>query len=175
MYLTIHVIVFVSLLNRMFAFMLHSEYTTGCITSKQDRHFIGLFWTVILFTSLNVNMFFSFVCLSVRLQVLRFRYFGRRFFFRTFDVSRESRVVPPTLWFSRKRIEIIFRGRCWPWKLKSAKNNPHVFETKPRKFGNPKISHYTVSGCISACLSPTILLSCVVIYFLFNIYFYKIN
>ena len=65
---------FCFLLNRMFAFMLHSEYTTGCfmpksvvwhnITSKQDRHFIGLFWTVILFNSLNVNMFFLFVCLS---------------------------------------------------------------------------------------------------------------
>ena len=29
-------------------------------------------------------------------------------------------------------------------KLKSAKNNHRVFETKPRKFGDAKISHYTV-------------------------------
>ena len=90
-----------------------------------------------------------FVCLSVRLQVsfipLRFRYFGRRFSFRTVDLSKESRVVPPpTLQFSRKRIEIIFRGHCRPRKLKSAKNNPHIFQTKPRKFGDAKISHYTV-------------------------------
>ena len=88
-------------------------------------------------------------CLSVRLQVsfirLRFRYFGRIFSFRTVNSSKESRVVPPTLWFSRKRIDIIFRGRCRPRKLKAAKNNPHVFETKPRKFGDVKISHYTVT------------------------------
>ena len=87
-------------------------------------------------------------CLSVRLQVsfirLHFRYFGRIFSFRTVNSSKESRVVPPTLWFLRKRIDIIFRGRCRPRKLKSAKNNPHVFETKPRKFGDAKISHYTV-------------------------------
>ena len=89
-----------------------------------------------------------FVCLSVRLQLsffpLRFRYFGRSFYFRIVDLPRESRVVPLTLRFSRKRIEIIFRGRCRPRKLKSAKNNPHVFETKPRQFGDAKISHYTV-------------------------------
>ena len=34
------------------------------VTSKQDRHFIVLFWTVILFNLQNVNMFFLFVCLS---------------------------------------------------------------------------------------------------------------
>ena len=65
-------------------------------------------------------------------------------FIRTVDLSRENRVTPPTLRFSQKRIEIIFRGRCRPRKLKSAKNNPHIFETKPRKFGDTKISHYTV-------------------------------
>ena len=95
-------------------------------------------------------MFFLFV-FSVRMQVsfipLRFRYFGRRFFFHTVDLSRESRVVPPyDLQYSRKRIKIIFRGHWEPQKLKSAKNNPHVFETKPRKFGDAKISHYTVFG-----------------------------
>ena len=66
----IHVIVLVSLLNRMFAFM----FTTSCfmarsvvwhnVTSKQDRHFIVLFWTVISFNRLNVNVLVLFVCLS---------------------------------------------------------------------------------------------------------------
>ena len=78
--------------------------------------------------------------MSVRFQVsftpMRFRYIV--------DLLRESRVMPPLPWFLRKRIEIIFHGRCRPRKLKSAKNNRHVFETKPRKFGDVKISHYTV-------------------------------
>ena len=66
----IHVIDLVSLLNRMFAFM----FTTSCfmaksvlwhnVTSKLDRHFIVLFWTVNLFNRLNVKMLFLFVCLS---------------------------------------------------------------------------------------------------------------
>ena len=81
---------------------------------------------------------------------LRFRYFGRVFSFRTVDLLRESRVVPPTLRFSRRRVEINFRGRCRPRKLKSAKNNRHVFETKPRKFGDAKISNYTVFYIINA-------------------------
>ena len=107
------------------------------VTSKQDRHFIVLFLRVILFNRLNFDCkSVFFVCLSV-LQVsfipLRFRYFGRRFSFRTVDLSRECRVVPPTLRFSRKRIEIIFRGRCGPRKLNSAKNNPHVFLDKTAK------------------------------------------
>ena len=76
-----------------------------------------------------------FVCLSVRLQVsfipLRFRYFVQRFF-RTVDLSRENRVMPPTLRFSRKRIEIIFRGRCRPRKLKSAKKIP-IFSRQNRE------------------------------------------
>ena len=65
----IHVTVLVSLLIRTFAFM----FTRSCfmaksivwhnITSKQDRHFIVLFWTVISFNRLNVNMLFLFVCL----------------------------------------------------------------------------------------------------------------
>ena len=81
-------------------------------------------------------MFFLFVFLSDCKYLLfrSFRYFGRRFSFRTVDLSRESRVVPPyDLRFSRKRIEIIFGG-CWgPRKLKSAKNNPHVFLDKTAK------------------------------------------
>ena len=34
------------------------------VLGKQDRHFIVLFWTVILFNRLNVEMFFLFACLS---------------------------------------------------------------------------------------------------------------
>ena len=137
---------FSSLLNRKFAFMLHSEYTMSCfmsrkprydttfrvqVTSKQDRHFSFLFLRVILFNRLNFDCkYVFFVCLSV-LQVsfipLRFRYFGRRFSFCTVDLSRECWAVPPTLRFSRKRIEIIFHGRCGPRKLNSAKKFTHVF------------------------------------------------
>ena len=99
-------------------------------------------------------MLFLFVFfVSARLQVsfipLRFRCFGQRFSFRTADLSRESQVMPPLYDFRGKRIEIIFRGRCRPRKLKSEKNNRHVFETKPRKFGDANISHYTVSINIS--------------------------
>ena len=98
-----------------FAFMLHTEYTTGCFmakgvvwhnfTSKQDKQFIVLFWTAILFNRLNVNMFF-FVCLSVRLQVsfipLHFRYFGRRFSLRTVDLSTESHCATHSTIFAEK-------------------------------------------------------------------------
>ena len=80
---------------------------------------------------------------------LRFGHLGRRFSFRTVDLSRESRVLPPIQQFLRTRIKIIFRGSCQPRKLKSAKNKLHVFETKPRKFGDAKISHYTVAKVVS--------------------------
>ena len=59
--------------------------------------------------------------LQVSFIRLRFRYFDQIFSFRTVNSSKESRVVPPTLWFSPKRINIIFRGCCQPRKLKSAK------------------------------------------------------
>ena len=141
------------LLNRMFAFNLHTEYTRSCFmaksvvwlnfTSKQDKHFIVLFWTAILFNRLNVNMFFLFVCLS-DCKYLWFPCISDTFagdFLYAQLIYRRKVIVPPILWFSRKRLEFFFRGRCWPRKLKSAKNNPHVFETKPRKFGDAKISH----------------------------------
>ena len=105
------------------------------VISKQDRHFIVLFWTVIYFNRLNVNVIF--VCLSVRLQVSFIccisDTLGRRFSFCTVVLYGESRVVPSTLRFLRKTIEIIFRGRYLPRKLKSAKNNPHVFLDKTAK------------------------------------------
>ena len=139
--------------------MLHWEYTTSCFmpkhviwpncsSNKQARQTFHCLVLNSRFLQLSECKYVVFVCLSVRLQVsfipLSFRYFGRIYSFCTVNRLKESRVVPPTLWFSRKRIEIIFRGRQSPWKLKSAKNNPHVFDTKPRKFGDAKISHYTV-------------------------------
>ena len=127
------------LLNRMFAFMLHSEYTTSCFMAKSviwhDFHgschkqagqtFHCFVLTVIFFNRLNENMFFLFV--SSIFYFLRFWHFGWRFPLRTVDLSRESRVLPPTRQFLRTRIKIIFRGRCQPRKLKSAKNKLHVF------------------------------------------------
>ena len=156
LYLTyVHLIVSVSLLNRMFAFMLHSEYTTSCFMAKgviwhnfqsqASRTDVSLFCSDSHFCNrLNENMLFCFLFVSSINYSLRFRHFGRRFSFRTVYLSRESRVLPPTQQFFRTRIKIIFRGRCQPRKLKSAKIKLHVVETKPRKFGNAKISHYTV-------------------------------
>ena len=133
--------------------MLHSECTTSCFmaksvvwhnfqssSNKQARQTFHWFVQNSHFIKPSECKYVLFAGLSVRLQVyfipLHFRYFGWRFSFRTVDLSREIRAVLPTLWFSRKRIKIIF--------LRSAKINPHIFETKPRKFGNAKISHYTV-------------------------------
>ena len=141
--------------------MLHSEYTMSCymvksivrhtVTSKQDRHFIVLFWTVVLFKHLNANMFFLFVCLS-DCKYLLFRCLPDTFLSAQLIYQGKVELCHPLYDFSRKRIEIFFRGRCRPRKLKSAKNNPHVFETKPRKFGDAKISHYMVSDRGLYCL-----------------------
>ena len=107
-------IVLVFLLNRMFAFMLHSEYTTSCFmassvightfqssSNKQARQTFHCFVLNSHFIQMSECKYLLFVCLSVRLQVsvipLRFRYFGQRFSFGAVDLSRESRVVPPTL------------------------------------------------------------------------------
>ena len=65
---------------------------------------------------LNENIFFLFV--SSIFYSLRFRHFGRSFSFRTVDLSRRSLVLPPTQQFLRTRINITFRGRCQPRKLK---------------------------------------------------------
>ena len=117
------------------------------VTSKQDRHFVVLFWTVILFNRLNVNMFLLFVCLS-DCKYLLFPCVSHTlagdFLSAQFIYRGKVKLCHHIFRFSWKRIEIIFRGRCRPQKLKSAKNNPHVFETKPRKSGDAKISLYTV-------------------------------
>ena len=136
----VHAIVLVSVLNRMFAliyvtFRIHHELFYGkkgrmTQRNKQARQTFHCFVLNSHFIQPSECKYVLLVCLSVRLQVsfipLRFS-FGQRFAFRTVDLSRESRFVPPYLRFSRKRFEIFFRGRCRPRKLKSAKNNPHLF------------------------------------------------
>ena len=130
--------------------MLHWEYTMCCFmaknviwsncqssSNKQARQTFHCFVLNSHFLQLSECKYVVFVCLSIRLQEsfipLRFRYFGRIFSFRTVNRLKESRVVPPTLWFSQKRIKIIFRGPQRPRKLKSKKNNPYVFEKKNAK------------------------------------------
>ena len=135
--LLLHVIVLVSLLNRMFAFM----FTTSCfiaksvvwhnVTSKQDRHYIVLFWTVISFNRLNVNMLFLFVCLlDCKYPLFRCVSDTLAGDFLSAQLIYRGKVElchHPLYDFRGKRIEIIVRGHCRPRKLKSAKNNPHIF------------------------------------------------
>ena len=81
------------------------------------------------FCQVEAHMFFLFVCLSDCKYLLfpcipdvfagDFRYSQL--------IYRRKVAMPPTLRFSQKRLEIIFRGRCRPRKLKSVKNNTHVF------------------------------------------------
>ena len=103
------------------------------------------------FHRLNENIFFLFV--SSTFYSLRFRHFGRRFSFRTVDLSRESLVLPPTQQFLRTRIKITFRGRCQLRKLKSAKNKLHVFLDKTAKIwrrGNfPLYGSMRLTSCTS--------------------------
>ena len=90
-------IVLVSLLNRMFAFMLHSEYTTSCFMAKRvvrhnfqsssNKQARQTFYCFVLrghFIQPSECKYILFVCLPIRLQVffipLHFIYFGRRFF-----------------------------------------------------------------------------------------------
>ena len=117
--------------------MLHLEYTTSCFMAKrnkQARQDISLFCSEqSLYLRLNVNMFFLFVCLSDPSD----------FLFHCVP-NTLTRDFLSALLIYRGKIKIIFRWHCRPRKLKSAKNNRHIFKTKPRKFGNAKISHYTV-------------------------------
>ena len=107
---------------------------------EQDIHFIVLFWTVILFSHLNVTMFFLFVCLS-DCKYLSFccvsDTLAGDFLLAQLIFWGKIELCHPTIYD--------FWGRWGLRKLKSAKNNPHVFETKPQKFGDAKISHYMVS------------------------------
>ena len=125
--------------------MLHSQCIMSCFYGKKchmtqlsgfksqaSRTDVSLFRSdSLFFNRLNENIFFLFV--SSIFYSLRFRHFGRRFSFRTVDLSRESLVLPPTQQFLRTRIKITFRGRCQPQKLKSAKNKLHVFLDKIAK------------------------------------------
>ena len=140
--------------------MLHSEYTTSFMASsivglnfqsssnKQARQIFQCFILNSHFIQPFECKYLLFVCLSVRLQLssipLRFSYFGQRFSFRTVDLSRESRVVPPSLWFSRKRIKIIFLRMLPIAKINWQKIIPFFFRQYREKFGNAKLSHYTV-------------------------------
>ena len=124
--------------------MLHSEYTTSCfMANKQARQTFHCFVLNSHFIQLSECKYIRFVCLSVRLypcvsDTLAGDFLSAQLIYR---VKVE---LCHTLYDFHGITEIIFRGRCRPRKLKSAKNNPHVFQTKPRKFGDAKISHYTV-------------------------------
>ena len=141
--------------------MLHSEYTTSCFMAKsvvwhnfqsprirQTFHCFALNSYFIQPSVCYYVPFFFYVRLQVSFIPLRFRYFGRRFSFAQSNYQGKVKLCHSSTIFA-KRIEIIFCERCWPWKLKSAKNNPYVFETKPRKFGDTKIFHYAVSFWMS--------------------------
>ena len=77
---------------------------------------------------------------SVAFQIL----WPEIFFPHSWSIEGKSSYVTPSIIFEEKNRKY-FCGRCRPRKLKSGKNNRHVFETKPRKFGDAKISHYTVT------------------------------
>ena len=113
------------------------SYDTTSQASKQARQTFHCFILNSHFIQLSECKYVLFVCLSV----WDFLYAQL--------IYRRKVIVPPILWFSRKRLEIIFQ-------LKSAKNNPHVFATKLRKFGDAKRSHYTVYQCINKILSKSI-------------------
>ena len=135
------------LLNRMFAFMLHTEYTTSCFMAKSWLVVLRLnvpvnnFWQKVSYdttsqaSKTNISLFCSeqpfystvwmlicsfclFVCQTASIfYSLAFQILLPEIFF-----TRKV-IVPPILWFSlsRKRLEIVFRGHCQPRKLKSAK------------------------------------------------------
>ena len=88
------------------------------VHNKQARQTFHCFVLNSHFIQSSECKYVLFVCLSVRLQVsfipLRFRDFDDRLSFRTVELSRESRVVPPTRQNSWKRINIIFCGPCRP-------------------------------------------------------------
>ena len=80
-----HVIVLVSLLNRMFAFVLHSEYTTSCFMAKsviwhnfqssrnkQARQTFHCFILNSHFIQPSECKYVLFACLSVRMQIFLF-------------------------------------------------------------------------------------------------------
>ena len=127
-------IVLVSLLNRMFAFMLHSEYTTCCFmekyviwhnfqspSNKQARQIFHCFVLNSHFIQPSECKYVPFVSLGQTASILHSLTLAAKL------ILEGKSSCATLLRFSRKRIKIIFRGRCRPWKLKSAKNNPHVF------------------------------------------------
>ena len=118
----IYVIVLASLLNRMFAFMLHSEYTTSWLIAE------SVVWHNIQnHLNINIGSFCLFVCQTARMfYSLAFKILWPEIFFpHSWYIEGKSSCA--------KRIEIIFHGCYRPRKLKSAKINHHVFLDKTAK------------------------------------------
>ena len=96
-----------------------------------------------------------FVCLSVSPQVSLFHCVSdtlARDFLSPQLIFRGKVELYHLLYdFRGKTIKTIFRGGCQRRKLKSMKNNLQVFQTKPKKIGDAKISNYTV--CRLTCAS----------------------
>ena len=139
--------------------MLHSEYTTNCFMAKSvvwqpsefkyktDISFALNSYFIQPSVCYYVLFFFMSDCKYLLLPCVSDTLAGD-FLSHSWTIKgRSSYATPPR--FSQKRIEIIFCKCCWPQKLKSAKNNRNVFETKPRKFGDAKIFHYMVSFWMS--------------------------
>ena len=108
--------------------------------NKQARQTFHCFVLISHFIQPSECKYVLFVCLSVRLQVSSIRLAGD---FLSAHLFYRGKVELCHLLYEF-RGEIIFHGHHLPRKLKSAKNNSLVFETKPRKFGDAKITHYTV-------------------------------
>ena len=144
------------LLNRMFAFMLHSEYITSCFMAKR------VIWHDFQGSSHKQagQTFHCFVQTVIFFSTVWMKICS----FRLFQVSFIP-CVSDTLVGDSLSAQLIYRGKvvfathstiftdtnqnyisrtCKPRKLKSAKNKLLVFRQKPRKFGDAKISHYTV-------------------------------
>ena len=141
--------------------MLRSEYTTSCFIAKTGRmtqlsefnirqtfHCFALNSNFIQPSVCKYVLFVCFLCLP-DCKYLLFPCISdtlaEDFLSAQLIYRGKVKLCNPFYDFRGKRIKIIFCGRCRPRKLKSAKNNRHVFETKSQKFGDAKISHYTVS------------------------------
>ena len=136
--------------------MLHSEYITSCFMAKsviwhdfqgsshkQEGQTFHCFVQVVIFFQPSVWKYVLFVCFKYRLFLAFQTLWLEIPSPHSWSIVGKS-CLPPTQQFLRTRIKIIFRGRCKPQRLKSAKNKLHAFRQKPRKFGDAKISHYTV-------------------------------
>ena len=132
--------------------MLPSEYASSCfmaksvVTSKQDRHFIVLFCHFIQPSECKY-VYVLFVCLSSDCKYLLFRCISdtlaRDFLSAQLIYRWKVELCQPLYDFCGKNQNYFLRTLPTV-KIKIPENNPHVFKTKPRKFGDATISHYTV-------------------------------